>query len=180
MAKPAARHPLELARSVAFGIARRLPSHVDIDDLISAGSLGYAKAASIHDPVRGPLDAFAILKIRGAILDFLRQGPGTPRRTRKNTQDKMPFIVGMESLPEVSIESVAFEAVHVQRMLPRLAGALLQLEERLRYIVERNYYDDVSIEEIAAEMGVSPSRISQLRTKALNKLRESLDVTNAD
>lgn len=92
----------------------------------------------------------------------------------------MPFIVGMESLPEVSIESVAFEAVHVQRMLPRLAGALLQLEERLRYIVERNYYDDVSIEEIAAEMGVSPSRISQLRTKALNKLRESLDVTNAD
>src|SRR5579863_995645 len=58
---------------VARRLARRLPAHVEIDDLISSGVIGLMEAAERFDPSRVErFDAFAESRIRRAMLDDLR------------------------------------------------------------------------------------------------------------
>jgi RNA polymerase sigma factor for flagellar operon FliA len=58
---------------VAKTLARRLPPSTDLGDLISAGALGLIEAASRFDPARGDsFEAFARIRIRGAMLDDIR------------------------------------------------------------------------------------------------------------
>ncbi len=63
-----------LVRSIAWKIHRKLPSSVDLEDLISYGNLGLAYAARDFDPMRGfSFTTYAYHRIRGAILDGLNQ-----------------------------------------------------------------------------------------------------------
>lgn len=63
-----------LVRTIAWQIHRRMPAHVEIDDLISYGQLGLAQAAKKFDPGKGAsFTTFAFCRIRGAILDGLSQ-----------------------------------------------------------------------------------------------------------
>lgn len=58
---------------VARRLARRLPGHVQLDDLISSGVAGLMEAADRYDPRRlDRFEAFAEFRIRGAMLDALR------------------------------------------------------------------------------------------------------------
>ena len=58
---------------VARRLARRLPAHVEIDDLVSAGVIGLMEEAERFDPKRvDRFEAFAEFRIRGAMLDDLR------------------------------------------------------------------------------------------------------------
>jgi RNA polymerase sigma factor FliA len=62
-----------LVRRVATRLARRLPSHVDVEDLVSAGMLGLLDSATPFDQSRArQFDTFAEFRIRGAMLDELR------------------------------------------------------------------------------------------------------------
>ncbi|MFN0124158.1 MAG: sigma-70 family RNA polymerase sigma factor [Blastocatellia bacterium] len=64
-------------RALAVEIARTLPSHIEIDELIACGNLGLVEAAERYDPrYRVSFHTFAWYRIRGAIFDALRQmGP---------------------------------------------------------------------------------------------------------
>ena len=60
-------------RQNALRIARRLPSHISIDDLIGAGFMGLVDAYRRYEPSRcDRFDAYAEYRIRGAMLDELR------------------------------------------------------------------------------------------------------------
>src|SRR5947209_5817221 len=75
---------LPLVRRVAGRIARRLPSHVQLDDLISAGTEGLIDAARKFDPSKGvAFGAYAEIRIRGAVMDELRQHDFVPRSLRR-------------------------------------------------------------------------------------------------
>lgn len=75
---------LPLVKSVAARIAARLPRTVDVDDLIGAGVLGLINAASQYDKSRGvPFDKYAEIRVRGAILDELRNLDQTSRTARR-------------------------------------------------------------------------------------------------
>jgi RNA polymerase sigma factor for flagellar operon FliA len=74
---------IPLVRRVAERMARRLPSVVDIGDLISAGTLGLLDAAEKYDEERCDRFAgYAEIRIRGAILDELRAMDWVPRSVR--------------------------------------------------------------------------------------------------
>lgn len=62
-----------LIRQTAHRVARRLPAHVLIDDLISAGFLGLIDAYKRYEPSRcDRFDVYAEFRIRGSMLDELR------------------------------------------------------------------------------------------------------------
>ena len=68
---------------VAGRIAVGLPASVDRADLVSAGIVGLLEAIERFDPERGPtFEAYAIGRIRGAILDELRAADWVPRSVR--------------------------------------------------------------------------------------------------
>jgi RNA polymerase sigma factor for flagellar operon FliA len=69
---------------VARLLARRLPATTELGDLISAGALGLVEAAARFDPARGEsFEAFATIRIRGAMLDDIRVRDTLSRDTRR-------------------------------------------------------------------------------------------------
>lgn len=78
------RRALPIVRRLAFRMARRLPPNVEVGDLIGAGNEGLVKAADSYDPRRHPrFEAYAELRIRGAILDELRVHDTMTRHGRR-------------------------------------------------------------------------------------------------
>jgi len=70
----------ELVKRIARHLAARLPSTVDIDDLMQSGMVGLLEAANNFDPSRGACFAtYAGIRIRGAMLDDIRKNDWTPR-----------------------------------------------------------------------------------------------------
>jgi RNA polymerase sigma factor for flagellar operon FliA len=74
---------LPLVKKVVYGMGRHLPSHVDLEDLQSVGIMGLISAVRRYDPSQGnTFEAYALLRIRGAILDELRRLDRMPRTAR--------------------------------------------------------------------------------------------------
>lgn len=65
---------LDFVRRVASRMARNLPNHVSLDDLIGAGSVGLLDAMDRYDPAKADrFETFAEFRVKGAILDELRR-----------------------------------------------------------------------------------------------------------
>ena len=74
-------------RSIAGQISHRLPPWVDIDDLIGVGYIGLMDAADKFDPKRGvKFDTYAGIRIRGAMMDELRNQDWVPRTARSKAK----------------------------------------------------------------------------------------------
>jgi RNA polymerase sigma factor FliA len=77
-----------LARQMALRMAGRLPSCVDLDDLIGAATLGLLDAVDRFDDSRAiPFEAYARTRIQGAILDALRAEDHLSRRDRRKSRE---------------------------------------------------------------------------------------------
>lgn len=75
---------LPLVRAIAVHVSRKLPEHVDLDDLIQAGTIGLLDAMKKFDSRdKVAFGAYAKHRIRGAILDSLRQQDWASRDTRR-------------------------------------------------------------------------------------------------
>jgi len=76
-----------MVEAVARSIHARLPSSVQLDDLVSVGVLGLMESLDRYDPTRGvPLETFARHRVRGAILDALRAADWVPHSVRRKAQ----------------------------------------------------------------------------------------------
>src|ERR1043165_10048306 len=76
-----------LIRFIAQKIAVRLPSHIELDDLISSGVIGLMDAIEKYDPRRdNKFKTYAEFRIRGAILDELRAKDWVPRSVREKAK----------------------------------------------------------------------------------------------
>src|SRR5690242_4038098 len=76
-----------LVHHVARQLARRLSTEAQLDDLVSAGSLGLIQAAEQFDPRRGlTFSTYAVPRIRGAILDELRRVDHVSRGVRRRAR----------------------------------------------------------------------------------------------
>jgi RNA polymerase sigma factor for flagellar operon FliA len=71
---------LPLVKTVVGRVAMTLPPHVDMDDISSAGVLGLLNALRLYEPrCNVPFEAYARIRIRGAVLDELRRMDWVPR-----------------------------------------------------------------------------------------------------
>jgi RNA polymerase sigma factor for flagellar operon FliA len=217
------RTHLPLARQAVNEIARRVPGHVNRDDLESAALLGLAQAARTFDPERGAsFERHAATRIRGALLDELRGSDWASRSVRSRARraqqaaDELALRLGRTpTTEEVAVElGTDAESLHRladdvhratvlnydsigtegdaddllpsgddgpdQQLVDRerrayLADAVLTLPERLRLVVIAYFYEERPMQEIAAELGVTESRVSQLRAEALLLLKDGLN-----
>src|SRR6202789_4634959 len=76
-----------LIKFIAQKIAVRLPSNIELDDLISSGVIGLMDAIEKYDPTRdNKFKTYAEFRIRGAILDELRAQDWVPRSVRDKSK----------------------------------------------------------------------------------------------
>lgn len=87
-----------LIKFIAQKIASRLPANIELDDLISSGTIGLMDAIDKYDPSRdNKFKTYAEFRIRGAILDELRSQDWVPRSIRDKAKVIDRTIVQLES-----------------------------------------------------------------------------------
>lgn len=96
-----------LVRTIAGRLVRRLPPSVDVNELIQEGFIGLIEAIDRYDPGRSvPFKAYAEIRIRGAMVDKLREIDHVPRSVRRKvqelqrTRDALRTSLGREPSPE--------------------------------------------------------------------------------
>ncbi len=175
-----------LVRKIAGGFQRKLPRNVLREDLIAAGMSGLWDAIRRHPD--GPTDSFewyVRVRIRGAILDELRAQDWLPRRARAAAEAASgtdayvppPAVVRFDDVSEweqnrcLADASNSEAAVAAKFAQETLAKAVEQLPERERHIVSQHYFRGVKFKDLGAELGVSEPRISQLHSRAIQRLK---------
>ncbi len=69
-----------LVKRIAYHLIARLPSNVQVDDLIQSGMLGLIEASRHYDPSQGAsFETYAGIRVRGAMLDDVRHADWSPR-----------------------------------------------------------------------------------------------------
>jgi RNA polymerase sigma factor for flagellar operon FliA len=179
------RSYLPLVHQVVHKVARRLPANVLRDDLLAAGVFGLVDSLRRNGGDQGDaFEAYARIRIRGAVLDELRAQDWLPRRARTAVTlaesdggaaiafvsiDDLTSVTGLLELPAANENPYEALEAHLERAA--LVRALEKLPERERHIVGMHYFPGVKFKEIGASLGVSVPRISQLHARALDRLR---------
>jgi RNA polymerase sigma factor FliA len=116
-------------RYIARRIHDRLPPHVPFDDLVHAGILGLIDAIDKYDPSRNvQLKSYARFRIRGAILDSLRQMDWSPRALRRqarrieDTQRELAATLGRAPNETEIAAKLGMQLVDYQQLLGELRG----------------------------------------------------------
>lgn len=218
---------LPQVRLIARRIHERLPESVNLDDLISTGTLGLIAAIDRFDPTHNvKLKTYAEYKIRGAILDSLRGLDWAPRQQRKRTkqieaaisiaeqrlhrspsEEEIAKQLGIE-LAEyhewlVDIRGVNLGSLEASspdedgrnllkyisddqenwpsRLLERselqrlLAGAIEKMPRNERIVISLYYHEELTLREISKVVNLHESRVSQLKSQAILRLRSYLE-----
>ncbi|WP_086934597.1 RNA polymerase sigma factor FliA [Agarilytica rhodophyticola] len=76
-----------LVKRIAHHMMARMPSSVQVDDLIQAGMIGLIEASQKYDGSKGAsFETYAGIRIRGAIVDEMRRGDWAPRSVHRNSR----------------------------------------------------------------------------------------------
>jgi RNA polymerase sigma factor FliA len=86
-----------LVKRIAYHLAGRLPASVEVDDLIQAGMIGLLEAANHYSSDRGAsFETYAGIRIRGAMIDALRQLDWAPRSVHRKGREVAEAMRGIE------------------------------------------------------------------------------------
>lgn len=78
----------ELVKRLAYHLVARLPSSVDVDDLIQSGMIGLLDAAKGYDASHGAsFETYASIRIRGAMIDEIRRCDWAPRSVHRKLRE---------------------------------------------------------------------------------------------
>ena len=141
----------ELVRRIAHHLAARLPSSVEVDDLIQAGMLGLIDAARNFQADQGAaFETYASIRIRGAMIDEIRRGDWVPRSVHRRYRD----VVAATR----EVEQATGRAASAQEV----AGALgVSLDEYHRMLEDAARGQLISLDSHAEEHDGEPRLASQ-------------------
>jgi len=163
-------------------IRPRLPMSVSEEELYSAGLYGLMKACRSYDPARGAVfKTYAYHRIRGAILDELRRLDFLPRSLRdraKEVGEDPPSVLaiptdedGNECLPARLVE----EGAERSDLHAALAREIEGLPEKMRLVMTLYYQKGLRMREIGEQLSLTESRVSQIHSHAVLRLRRIFD-----
>jgi RNA polymerase sigma factor FliA len=208
----------------ANSIWKKLPHHVELDDLIQGGIFGLRDAVASFDPARGvKFETYCVPRIRGAIFDSLQTLAWLPRKLRHKVQlidqarEQLNVALGrqpsaqevsdrlgiapeeyrklMQHAMQASVSSLSQQQTGSQPAAPsdRLAGIsdptapnpadelqrkdlrdLLtrELSRNERLVLMLYYTEQMTMREIGEALGLSESRVSQIHSELLVRLKE--------
>lgn len=117
-------------QKVARRLARRLPSHVEMEDLVSSGVIGLMEAADRYDPNKAErFESFAEFRIRGAMLDDLRARDTLSRDMRRLSNElreatrKLESQLGRTPDQEELADSLGVEVGELYNRQRKLSGS---------------------------------------------------------
>jgi RNA polymerase sigma factor for flagellar operon FliA len=170
-------HYSQLIRPVAVQIRRRLPRSVELADLLSFGACGLIGAVEDFDTSRGVrFWTFAEQRVRGAIYDGLRRQDWVPRRVRASSPAEQITRVGRfePSQHDRSPCESPTDSLDVLRAVCR------RFNQTERLIIILYYYEELTMKEIGATLGISESRVCQIHASLLRWLKRTYRARRQD
>ncbi len=213
---------LGLVKRVALHLKVRIPPFMELDELIQVGMIGLLEAARAFNPDKGvDFENFALSRVRGAILDEVRQLSYLPRSAvafnksesratdalatelgRAPTQIELAEHLGddIESFHKKRGNASRFETFSMEVVADEVLGiaderarqpevivehadfmravtqAIAELPERDQLLMQLYYVEELNLKEIGEIVGVTESRVSQLLTTTVKKLRATLQI----
>jgi RNA polymerase sigma factor for flagellar operon FliA len=169
------KHYLPLVKIIVGRLAIGLPSHVDRDDLTSAGVMGMLDAIDKFDYARGiKFETYATARVRGAILDFLRAQDWVPvsvRQKAKKVETVMSDFeqkLGRPPTDEEMAVALELEIAEYYHLLKEVKGySLLSLDEMAGSIWIIDDHEDASPSSL-----VENTEMKTLLAGAINRLPE--------
>lgn len=221
------RQYVPLVRRLAHHMIAKLPPNIELDDLIQVGMIGLSEALTRYEVSQGvQFETFATQRIRGAMIDELREGDWMSRSSRKSQKDieravrkleqklgRSPLeseiavelemtlpdyqellgkvrgtqLVYLEDMSSGGDDEAGFLDKHVaddsadpmqmlrdHRLRQALVDAIKTLPEREQHIMSMYYEADLNLKEIAAVLGVTESRVCQLHSQSIARLRAKM------
>ncbi len=218
---------LPQVRYLARRIHERLPRHVPLEDLVHAGVIGLIDAFNKFDHSKQvQFGSYAKFRIRGAILDSLREMDWGPRELRRKarkvdeahrklslelsrapTENEMANQLGMtlgefqrllgeldslevgslrvespwdgkeedlcEYIPSAPEDTPFFQCLRSEMkiLLTRLIG---ELPEKEQQVLALYYFEELTMKEVGAVLGIGESRVSQIHSLAVIRLRSRM------
>jgi RNA polymerase sigma factor FliA len=215
-----------LVKRIALELKEHLPAQVEVDDLVSAGTIGLIDAVRRFETGKQvKIETYARYRIRGAMIDALRGlDPASRDLRRKNKQAENIFqklavrlgrnptdaemaealhvpiedwyetvsqlqvtgvewlrplqmvegyLSGEENLPDEDQED-QFDLCYRREQRDLLDRALEQVSERERRILSLYYEQDFTMKQIADQLGVDESRVSQIHASLLSRLKRNV------
>lgn len=210
-----------LVKRIAYQLMSKLPSSVEMDDVIQSGMMGLLDALKRYNGGNGAqFETYATQRIKGAILDELRSTDWVPRSLRREMR-RIEFAIRqaqqkfgrhpteIEIARELNISLDAYQQLllesrgaqllycedlheaesdfferaefggendpedllHNERFKSSLSLAIDKLPERERLIMGLLYEQELNLREAGEVIGVSESRVSQLHSQAIARLR---------
>jgi len=211
-----------LVKRIAYHLMARLPSSVQVDDLIQNGMMGLLDAINRFEAGMGAqFETYAAQRVRGAMLDGLRENDWLPRSLRRDfrrievaiSQLEQQFgrapseqelansldmsladyqkmlqdarghqLISFEDMVEDGDEdflerhltdesSEPSKLLEDQSLRQLLAQGIELLPEREKLMMALYYEQDLNLREIGAVMNVTESRVCQLHSQAVARLR---------
>ncbi len=219
---------LPLLRTVVWKMSQNFPRHVEVGDLVGSATIGLCEAFEHFDPSQGvKFQTYAVPRIRGAVLDSLRDQDWAPRSVR-STARKVDFLVtqlaaeigcivptyeqiadrlsipyeqvvkhfvDIQQVNVASTDDIVFDddSREVSRLETIIVPRALQDEQlswrqvwgyvqylmrtcltpQERTVIDLYYLHEYTLKRIGERLLISESRVSQIHTKALARLRHA-------
>jgi RNA polymerase sigma factor for flagellar operon FliA len=218
-----------LIKYIAQRMLRKLPRHIELEDLINSGVLGLMDAIEKFDPTRDiKFKTYAEIRIRGAILDGLRAQDWAPRSLRQkaskiastyaqveqklgrpatieNIAEEMnmdvkkveDILTQLEKIPLISLEEIApnfaetvpdnfgqqllgyndgdpLFLLNLKELTKAIGEAIDELPYKEKMVITLYYHEELTMKEIGKILGLTQSRVSQLHTQAILRLKGKL------
>jgi RNA polymerase sigma factor for flagellar operon FliA len=221
-----AKHYAPLVKRIAYHLMAKLPASVQVEDIIQNGMLGLLDAMSRYEEGLGAqFETYAVQRIRGAMLDGLRENDWLPRSLRRDmrrietaihtleqqkgrqpTEGELAESLGMPlgEYQKMLQEARGYQLVYFEdftdgddddyldrhsvgtedldplaRLLDKnmrdvLVRAIGDLPDREKTVMGLYYEEDLNLREIGEILGVSESRVCQLHSQAIARLRSRI------
>ncbi len=216
------REYLPIIKRIALDLKQGLPPNVEVDDLIQEGVLALLSSLERYDPKKGALHNYVMIRIKGAMLDYLRKLDWLPRNLRRHMKDVEEAMIEIENeglnitdeeiakrtnLDVKTVKSVRNEMVRKQvlmldsylfetdeaylesvpsnsntedeiikeELINAVKEAINNLKDREKLVLSLRFEKDLSLKEIGEILGVSESRVSQIISVSLAKIRKQIE-----
>lgn len=214
-----------LVKRIAYHLMAKLPASVQVEDIIQNGMLGLIDALNRYeDGLGAQFETYAVQRIRGAMLDGLRENDWLPRSLRRDMRRIEAAVHALEQvhgrppgekeladslgmpLPEYQKmlqEARGYQLVYFEdfkdeegsdyldrhfgssdhdpletlldkNMRTALVKAIEDLPEREKLVMALYYEEELNLREIGEVLGVSESRVCQLHSQAVARLRSRI------
>lgn len=214
-----------LVKRIAYHLMARLPASVQFDDLVQNGMLGLLDAMDRYEDGFGAqFETYATQRIRGAMLDGLRENDWLPRQLRRELRriegaiNQLEHALGRAPSERELSEALGMSLEDYQKTLHEARGhqlvyfedfagdgdedflerhftdndadpaniledrnvkemlvkAIERLPERERLMMALYYEQELNLREIGEVMGVTESRVCQLHSQAVARLRSQV------